>query len=269
VTSSVEGEQRAGLLRNLSESDLAAPLLAGDVIAWSPGGNFVTAAEKGPSRCSRLQVESYAAGERETRFSGSVCGELVAIERNETVHVGITLADEPTVALIENGRVEPYLTGQELLAAGGQGGVLVASSDCAGIAPGESDQERCGGVSFATAGTVPIPYGAKDGTRLIPEGFVGWTRDGGTAFILGSYGRVRGVYSVPYPISKPEIPALLITSLATDVRLTQAYQGELFVLRDRELLLIRPSGEQVPLRLPDGAPEPDGPILWMAEPGGP
>jgi hypothetical protein len=116
-----------------------------------------------------------------------------------------------------------------------------------------------------------VPYAEDEVGVLMSERFLGWSRDGRTGFVVGTYGDVRGVYAVTPARTRPRPPRLIVASLATELYLAESSGlggGELFLSRDGGLLLIRADGEQVPLALPSGVPAPDGPIVWLASVGG-
>lgn len=263
---SVDDELQVGsLLRNFTANDVPTPFLRGDLVTWAPGGQSVTAATKEPGRCSLLVVESrfIGVGDEQTLFDSPVpvCGDLEAIGRDRLfVHLGIRQDETPFVARIQDQQLEPYALGATFVAVAENGQTLVVPG-CDG-AEGPTARRGCGGVVL-----YPGPrYGDRSDRVLVPESFLGWSRDGLTGYVLGSFGDTRGVYALP-PIERPTPPELVLASLATDVFLTETYDGGLFVSRDGALILIEPTGERIPLRLPDGAAQPDGPILWIARAG--
>lgn len=264
-----DGDQQvAGLLRNFSADDVPAPLLSGDVVSWTLGGDVVAAATKPPDTCSHLLVESLhlGSGTRRTRLDRPICGQLesMALDRF-TPHVGLRNGDESWVSKVRKKRAIPWASGVSLVAIATDGSALVVPVCDAPGAPA-----RCGGLAYLRPSDPSVPYGDDDVGGLETERFLGWDRDGTTGYVLGTYGEVRGVYAVE-PIERPTPPRLVMASLATDVGLTQSYGvdgRDLFVSRDGGLVLIRSDGRQVPLRLPDDAPVPEGPILWLPSAGG-
>jgi hypothetical protein len=272
LTSVDDRLQVGSLLRNFTPNDVPTPFLRGDLVAWAPGGISVTAATKEPGRCSRLVVQSrfVNVGDERTLFDRPVpvCGDLEALGRDRLFpHLGIRQDATPFVATVRDRELVPTIIGSTLVAVAEAGGTLVVP-ECGvpEVPEGTAGERGCGGVAFVGAGGA-IRYGDRSDRVLVPERFLGWSRDGSTGYVLGSFGDTRGVYALP-PIDRPTAPELVIASLAADVFLTEAYDGGLFLSRDGALLLIKASGEQIPLRLPDGAAEPDGPILWIAQAGG-
>jgi hypothetical protein len=273
VTASSDQGEEASLLRNFSSNDFATPLLEGTLVAWSPGGVSVTSATKPGSGCSKLTIESrfVTVGAERTLFDDTVCVDLDALQRDQvTPHLGISGPSGPAVARLQNQHIVSYARDATLLAINERGDALVVPG-CEG-SPADAPGRACGGLTLVTGTGSSFPtftrYGDRSDRALVPEGFLGWSRDGTRGFVLGSYGDVRGVYSVPALILQPTPPTLVLATLATNVYLTETYDRDLYLSRDGALLLIRSDGEEVPLRLPEGVPEPDGPILWLMAAGG-
>lgn len=273
VVSSVEGRQVAGLLRNYATTDVPTPVLRGQLVAWSSGGDLVVSATKAPDPCSELTVESFRFGPdlRTERLDRSICGRLTGLGVDDaSPHVGLEDGDRSWVARIWRGTADPWIQGVSLVAVAEHGGALVATSCVAS----DADPETCGALAYADPALPDdrmVPYGDDEVGMLMLEGFLGWGRDGRTGYVLGTYGDVRGVYAVTRARSRPRPPRLVVASLATELYLAEssgANGGELFISRDGGLLLIRADGAQVPLVLPDGVPVPDGPIAWIASAGG-
>ncbi len=265
--------QVVGLLRNFASSDVPAPVLEGDRAAWSPGGDRVAAASKVAGPCSVLRVEtlSFAVGGVKVRFDREICGALTEVGLDGLYpHVGLLDPDGPWVARVSDGVADAWVRDVELFAVTPNGGALVTT-----VCDEGPEVDSCGGLAYADPafpGTrFVLPYADPDVGQLMPERFLGWALDGRTGYVLGTFGDVRGVYAVEPIRERSRPPTLVLGSLATEVYVTESFGvdgGELFVSRDGGLLVVRPDGEQVPLQLPEGAPVPDGPIVWVAAAGG-
>lgn len=274
VVSAVAGRQEAALLRNFATTDVPTPVLSGQLVEWSTGGDLVVSATKSPEACSELQVESLRLGAdlRSERLDQPICGRLTGLGLDDaTPHVGLVDGELEWVARVWQGTADPWIEGVSLVAVAEGGGALVATSCVAA----DADPDTCGALAYADpalpGGDRMIPYADDEVGMLMSERFLGWGRDGRTGFVLGTYGNVRGVYAVTTARARPRPPRLIVASLATEVYLAESSGlggGELFVSRDGGLLLVRADGEQVPLAIPDGAPSPDGPIVWLASAGG-
>ncbi|MGZ8571523.1 MAG: hypothetical protein ACXWW5_04775 [Actinomycetota bacterium] len=112
-----------------------------------------------------------------------------------------------------------------------------------------------------------VRYGEEDAS-LTFEGFAGWSRFGDHAYIVGSYRNVLGLYSVPVPRRSVRIegliePDLVMPSNTTSIHISETATGELFVTRGETLILVRGTDPLEYPEPPDGAPMPEGPILWL------
>lgn len=274
VVSEGEEGQTAGLLRNFAVNDVPAPVLEGTLVSWAPGGDRVVAATKEGDGCSPLRVETltFAVGAARLRMDRPECAALSAVGLDGLYpHVGLRDDIEAWIARVAGGVAEPWARSVRLVAVAPNGGALVTRS-CVGIAAASG---ACYGLAYADP-AIPgfhgiVPYRDEDVGSLVFERFLGWSIDGRTGFVLGTFGEVRGVYAVEPIREGPRPPRLILPSLAAEVHLTESFGvqgGDLFVARDGALLAIRPDGEQVPLALPAGIPAPDGPIVWVAAAGG-
>jgi hypothetical protein len=274
VVSTVAGRQEAALLRNFATTDVPTPVLRGQLVDWSTGGDLVVSATKSPEACSELRVESFRFGAdiRSELLDQPICGRLTGLGLDDaTAHVGLEDGELAWVARVWQGSADPWIEGVSLVAVAEGGGALVTTS-C--LAP-NAGSATCGALAYADP-ALPgddrmIPYADDEVGMLMSERFLGWSRDGRTGFVLGTYGDVRGVYAVTPARARPRPPRLIVASVATEVYVAESSGsggGELFISRDGGLLLVRADGEQVPLVVPDGAPSPDGPIVWLASAGG-
>lgn len=263
----------AGLLRNFALSDVPSPVLDGDLVAWSPGGDRVVAATKPADPCSVLRVETltFAIGTPRLRLEQSVCGALTAVGLDGLYpHVGLRTDARSRIARVTGGAAVPWVRGVDLLAVAPNGGALVTTScDVQGF------ERPCEGLAYADpalpGSRFVLPYADEALGVLVPERFLGWSLDGRTGYVLGTFGEVRGVYAVEPIREGSQPPRLLFPSPTGEVYVTESFGvdgGELFVSGDDGLLVIHPDGEQVPLGLPAGTPAPDGPIVWVARAGG-
>jgi hypothetical protein len=100
---------------------------------------------------------------------------------------------------------------------------------------------------------------------LLVLAFLSWSWDEAYAYILGSYGGVRGVYRVTMgpgvPLREPE---LVTETGASSVEATATSRGDLILLMDGRLSYAH-DGRISSLPLPPGAPNPAGPMLWTAD----
>jgi hypothetical protein len=107
-----------------------------------------------------------------------------------------------------------------------------------------------------------VPY--RDGNdRLSVERMLGLTWDGDDAYVLGTMGGVRGIYRAPgFGQFGTKVPELVMRTDATDVSVTESDRDVPIVLAGGRFLIEGDEGTSS-LSLPDGAPAPTGPILWL------
>jgi hypothetical protein len=112
----------------------------------------------------------------------------------------------------------------------------------------------------------PVSFGSK-GQPLLPLKFLTWSWDASEAYLVATYDDVRGIYRVTIaPGVGLRKPDLIEQTDATSAEATATVDGDVFLLLDGQLWLEQ--GDRVaPVDLPEGAPPPVGPMLWVA-PGG-
>ena len=99
--------------------------------------------------------------------------------------------------------------------------------------------------------------------RLLPERVLGWSEDGGDAFVLGSYAGIRGVYLVPARGARGELlPQLVVETPAAEVGMAQA-PGDIAIFSAGGMFLVYQDGSLSSLDMPDETPRPVGPMPWL------
>ena len=270
VTSRLAGGQRASLLRSLTPSDHAETLLGGDLVSWSPGGEFVTAAALGGEPCGRLRVRSFSLTVRQQaqRLDTFFCGRLVNFGRDASLPYLSYVAQHASAASITavgNGYLHGLVDGFAALSVSRAGDLLVVPAGRA-FELGTGPARDLALVYGSPRPHHPIPFGTP-GHGLAAERVLCWNDDASQAYVLGSVDGIRGVYSIPVgPGRDPKVPVLLTATGAVHVAATAVSGGELVLALDGSLALIR-DGELAWLDLPDGAAPVVGPILWTSSLG--
>jgi hypothetical protein len=256
--------QVAGLLRNFAPSDVPAPVLTGDLVAWTYDGAAVVAATKDVGTCTTLSVETVnlQVSSARARLDRRVCGDVTAVAlAGKSPYFGLTQEVGVEVNKIWYGRITTWVRDGALVALGQHGATLVVP-ECGAADP---ETAPCGGLAYADPPSPGYVFMEEGVGALTHERFLGWARDGRTGYVLGTYGGVRGIYAARR-IHQPQPPRLVVASDAQEVYVAEAYgatYGNLFISQDGALLLINTDGEQVPLTLPEGVPSPAGPIAWV------
>jgi hypothetical protein len=265
------GTQAAVLVREWGAQDHPRTLLRGDRVAWAPGGYEVSSATvTGDGPCGTLEVRSYVPqfSEGRTRLRTPVCGQLNAMTQGLGFpYLGVVGGGDATIYLAGSASLAPILPHYLLLGSSPNDDFLVESYSCVGPGPGPTNA-LCPGLSLfysSLSDEVPVPY-SQPGGVLLPERVLGWTGDGRTAYVLGTYlhgdGEIRGFYRVrtgPRPL--PLAPTLVWPSDAGGEQITFTDAGVPILKRGGVLAAIL-HGKPVVLNRP-GGPSPDGPILWV------
>jgi hypothetical protein len=158
----------------------------------------------------------------------------------------------PTTVRVLAGFTQPIVPGYRLLSVSLDGDLLV--------------QRPGGGLALAylaPAGTTPVPIGGH-GETLDPIRVLGWSADASQAFVFGTYENAQGIFRVTVgPQPRPRPPVLLLATNAIDLQLSATAGGDLYVSTDGAISLVH--GDLVePVSAPPGAPQPVGPVLWVA-----
>ena len=170
-----------------------------------------------------------------------------------------------SIRIIDAGYTERFMDDHVLLSLSTRGDFLVMPVPHPGEAPGGVTPP---GLQLYHRPPLnhPLSFGSA-GQPLQPLAFLTWSWDASEAYLLGSYQGVRGVYRVTIaPGVGLREPELVEQTEATTVHATVTNGGDLFLLLDGRLWFDR-ANTIAPLSLPAGAPDPAGPLLWVA-PGG-
>jgi hypothetical protein len=270
VTSAYGRQRIASVVHSVSPEGSVNRIAGGDLVTWAAGGEDLTVLRFGPrtTGCLRhVQLRSYvvAFGTDEVRFDGPMCGLPLTIARDGTFDYLVT-ADGPSasIQIIGSGYTQTFMDDHVLLSLSQRGDFLVTPVPRPGevhaaVPPpglqlfrGRSPEER------------PVSFGSSRDPLLALD-FLSWSWDEAYAYVLGSYGGIRGVYRVTMgpgvPLREPE---LVTETDAISVEATVTSRGDLFLLMDGRLSYVH-DGRISPLPLPSGAADPAGPMLWTAD----
>ncbi len=264
ISSTPDGGQEAGVLRFLESIDVPVPVLAGRFVAWSAGGRLASAVSvssgAGARGCDQVTVRTFEAVNTSVSetWSDSVCGEVLSVHRTLN-DVLLSFAD-----LEFGGRPGPWVLGVPT----GRTSITLAGVRLLGVSRGRSMflVDPRAGADGALLGLAfdanPAPY-VDGATPLIVERFLDYTWAGDGAFVLGSVGDERGIYRVPgYGKLGPKIPELVFGTAADDVAVTETMRDVPIILVDGRLYAVGQE-DSTELVLPEEAPAPSGPILWL------
>jgi len=267
-----DGRRRtASVLHSVTPDSRVTSIVTGDLVSWSAGGLDVTSLRFGPRThgCIRhVEIKNWvvAFGTDEVRFDGPMCGLPLSIARGGTFDY-LVAANGPsaTIRIIGAGYTERFMDDHVLVGLSTRGDFLVTPVPRPGEVPGSRPPPGLQLFHHPPLND-PVTFGTV-GQPLLPLAFLSWSWDASEAYILGSYGGVRGVYRVTIaPGVNLRVPELVQQTDAEMVDATVTNTGDLFLLVDGRLSYEH-GDPLVPLTLPAGAPEPAGPMLWVP-PGG-
>jgi hypothetical protein len=250
------GEQTAWVARFLEPTDHPVEVARGALVAWGASGGYVSVArENALGGCRRrLEIDNWyvVAHHRDRQFAGVICGEATALGRDRLVsYVEIDRGSVParTISLVSVDELLPLITERELLSVSSESDLLVRD------AAGELE------LYYHTTRPIPVESG---GRPFLPTRVLTWSADASQAFVLGTGGDgTKGVYRIVVgPRPRPRNPDLILATDAEDAQATPTTDGDLFVAAGGAVSRLH-DGLFLSLPLPDDAPPPAGPILWI------
>jgi hypothetical protein len=253
------GGLQAAALRTLDPNATPSILGSGELVAWLASGGFVSVLNESPAPgCAnrvRIVTSSIDSGIHKRPLDSKICGAALELDRDLTSpYLTLERQGIPTIYRVGKDTLTPILERYRALSISLNGDLLVRRANPDGaLALYYPSGER----------SDPTPIGQK-GARLIAERVLGW--DGGAhhAYVLGRVAGVRGVYEVRLPRRAPlQPPRLLVATDAADVSATVTPTGPVYVAADGVVRAVQGANVSF-LPVPDGAPMPAGPLLWIS-----
>jgi hypothetical protein len=247
TTPTPSGGRTAAVVRDLTSSNGPIVVARGRFVGWSAPAGYVSVARVRPLGGCRYDLDvftwfvTFKRGEH--GFDGRVCGEPVAFDRDR-LRSYVALRDGKTVRIAEigGGSLRTRLLGSRMLSVSTDGDLLVQT-------PGQP-------VAWWSPPSAPVRVAARPG-GLIAERVLAWSADAEEAYVLGSLRGVRGVYQVT-----PGAVRLVEKTSERSVEATATTDGA-YVVADGVVRRWR-DGTLSTVPLPEGAPTPEGPILWIS-----
>jgi hypothetical protein len=246
-------------------------LAEGELAAWEPGGAGAVVVTRDPSargrcpvlRLTRVDARSHAAAEVYRR---PTCSTVTALATDGLSRPFVSLDGPTDAGVYELGyrTLHKVFAEYQLLSVSPVGDMLVGP-------PVETPTGSDGGPSPILRTLLvwqgvggPTVIGSAD-NDLRAERFLAWSHDGHKAAVLGTLGRVRSIWVLkaipgqgrrhPRRVA-PELPANVVSVGA-------AFLGDsLIVAAAGKVYVVLPNGYRE-LELPEGAPPPSGPLLWL------
>jgi hypothetical protein len=256
-----EGGYQAGVLRFLGPRDRVAPLGTGELVSWDAWGRSVVWGSDHPARgCTgRLQVTMYDVEERERRplVDRRRCGRLLGLaDSGEDIYLTLRDARETAIGVVRRADFHRILPNMALVSASPTNDLIVVPSPGPTTTRGRALVFRRG---FALRQR-RFEWRTSAGAFVI-ERPVTWAPDARTALAFGRLGSREGLFLLAMPGVSGGDPFFIGAGSPT-VRATFTNHGDLILLDDGVFEIAR-GLERLPMRLPEGAPAPDGPMLWM------
>lgn len=278
LTAGRDGSKTAYVLSGTAPADRARILGSGDLVAWGPRGHSVVIARSGPlgGDCRRevtIDVIDVESGTSEREFEQRhLCGDLLSVGRAGVVTYFARISnDRLGIFYAGIGVAHPVLDDHTLIAVSSAGDLLVTAAE----RPTSSELDRI----RSSVGAAPLvaPVGSTvlywrglggpvlltgEGDVVVIDLVLAWSPDALRAVVAGRLGEREGILEIRVgPGNERRAPAFLIgatsgtgATYATDGTAYIAANGRLFAYSAGRLMLIA---------LPDGAPPPAGPLVWL------
>ena len=262
------GAVRASVVHGVTPGSGSSELARGDLVAWGPHGRSLVVARNGSGSQAcppvRMTLVFVATGDVGWSFHDpGFCGPVTSLSRS----VAATYLTAPS-----GDRYGVYLTGQ----VGGphllfEGLSLVSGSPVSSfvLRPADDaavDPDPGAGALLGWNGIGgPISLGRGD-DPLVVERVLAWSPDGALVALVGTLGTTSGVFVVETGSGTGQRePAFVdLGQEVSDATFDAA--GALYLVAEAELFVYRAGAEggtAAALELPQNAPPPEGPIVWI------
>jgi hypothetical protein len=270
-----DGRLQTSILRSLDTGDRAAPLVAGDLVSWGPGGDSVVAVRRGPLETGCRRRISIVFAEvipplRERQFADpALCGDVLSVALgNASTFFTLERRSRVGVFLAGFHRIHQLLMGRALVGMSAVNDMLVVPAGTLhGLPVATRPEQRSpdlpgAGLFFQGQRPSPVtPYGV-GGERFAIERVLAWSPDALTALVVGWLGERRGVYELDAgPANGQRVPRYVGPASGYPYA-TWTTEGEA-ILETRSGLFVLTPHASVRLPAPADAPAPLGPIAWI------
>lgn len=269
------GAREAAVLDSLEPGSVARSLGGGDIVTWTKRGGMVLFVDRGTlrDRCRReveVTAVSLQPSARETVLHDTICGDVVSAGRTSLGYFLTVLGPEGAdvvgmgypdagVLLRDHGVIDISPNGQMLVTEESEflPGPLTTVDDPPPLVPtGSASRYRLfePGPAELLSDSVPI--------RI--DEVLAYTAAGSRALVIGRQGSDgRALWELPLGIVglEHQVPRFLMPVRGV-TEAAYASDGTAFVLTDGRLWHVR-DDRLVRVRLPEGAPTPDGPLAWI------
>jgi hypothetical protein len=274
-----DGDLVGSLLRSLSPGSRATPLARGDLVSWGAQGTAVVSVKRGPidGPCRRhlaIVTKTITPAIEERQFNETSCGDILSAGRDaNTTYFTIERDDHVDIRYAGYGRTHPVLRDFALLSVSPASDLLVIPSEELSLRtlvplPVRAAEDPAPRAVFGTAlfyrglSPRPKPYGIGS-ERLWIDRVLTWSRDSTSALIAGHLGVRIGIFEIRTGPGRHTAPPNYVGPIEGLTSATFADHHVGFVVTGGTISTYL-DGRLTTLPIPDGAPAPDGPIVWVA-----
>jgi len=274
------GVREAAILDSLDPGAVITPLGRADFITWARHGASAIFVNRGPllDGCRRevsVFVEQVRVEGREVVMHDTICGDVLSVGRTG---IGYFLTEQGLGRVDVVGKGYPdagvLLEGYGVIAISPGGDMLVTPGTefLPAIVPtkpatGDYDPPPTwvAGQAFAYRQFrgPPVPY-VVQGVALRVDEVLGYAPGEITALVIGRLGGDRpGLWELPLGVARVESTTpRYVADVGGVTTAAYANDGSAFVLSEGHLWLLR-NHRLSPLDVPEGAPVPNGPLVWI------
>ena len=274
-----DGDQRGSLLRFLSPIDRASPLVRGDLVTWGSRGASVVVVKRGPllDACRRhlaIVIKTILPGLVERQYDRTMCGDILSVGRDSnTTYFTRRWHDRVDLVSAGYGRTHHVLSDFALLSISPASDMVVVPAAAlptpvVALATlrdgGDTPPPSVFGTSSFFRGLRGAPRPYRSGQeRLWIDRVLAWSPDSAMALVAGRLGDRVGLYEIAAGPGRRTEPPRWVGPIQGATWASFADDGLAFVWTDHRLFVLR-GGELQPLSIPEGAPQPGGPLVWLA-----
>jgi hypothetical protein len=236
----------------------------GDLVAWGPGGAslvFARNGRKAAAGCVPVRIRLLRVLTQKVEWAlddPGFCGPVLSLSRSAAATY-FTAASGDRLSVYLTGSVGiPHLMfeGLAMLSASPPSAFLLSPDRPAGRSS-PADRTLLGWKGIG--GPVTVGSG---GDALSVDRVLAWSPDGAEVALVGSLGSVRGVFILEAGSGERVREPRFLMPAGAQIDATFDRDGRLYLAVDGRILAER-RGSVTTLTLPEGAPPPAGPIVWI------
>jgi hypothetical protein len=240
---------------------------SGDLVAWGPGGRSLVFARNGQSGragCAPVRISLVTVLTRKVEWAlddPGFCGPVLSLSRSEAAtYFSAASGDRLSVYLTGSVGV-PHLTfeGVSMLSASPPAAFLLRPDASPRTSSGASREAR---TMLGWKG-IGGPVSVGDGEQVLAvDRVLAWSADGRRVALVGTMGARSGVFVLLAGSGTgPRVPRYVMPAGGTIDGTFDGF-GRLYLATDGAIYVTR-DDEPARVALPEGAPPPTGPIVWI------